>query len=85
LTQHGQVIDVFASPKRDLAATRQFFTRALNSARRPTEVTTDRAPAHPRIIDELVVEACHVVEQYANTRSKPITGGRRPGPDRCVA
>jgi hypothetical protein len=29
-------------------------------------VTTDRAPAYPRVIDELVLEACHVVEQYAN-------------------
>jgi transposase-like protein len=66
IDQHGQVIDVLASPKRDLAATRQFFARALNAARRPTEVTTDRAPAYPRVLDELVPGAWHVVEQYAN-------------------
>ena len=42
IDQHGQVIDVLASPKRDLAATRRFFARALDAARRPTEVTTDR-------------------------------------------
>jgi transposase, IS6 family len=66
IDQQGQVIDVLASPKRDLAATRRFFARALNAARRPTEVTTDRAPAYPRVLDELVPEACHVVEQYAN-------------------
>ena len=35
-------------------------------ARRPTEVTTDRAPAYPRVLDEVVPEAWHVVEQYAN-------------------
>ena len=35
-------------------------------ARRPTEVTTDRAAAYPRVLDELVPEAWHVVEQYAN-------------------
>ena len=29
IDQHGQVIDVLASPKRDLAATRRFFARAL--------------------------------------------------------
>ena len=29
IDQHGQVIDVLASPKRDLAATRRFFVRAL--------------------------------------------------------
>ena len=32
----------------------------------PTEVTTDRAPAYLRVLDELVPEAWHVVEQYAN-------------------
>ena len=46
IDQHGQVIDVLASKKRDLAATGRFFARALNAARRPTEVTTDRAPAY---------------------------------------
>ena len=29
-------------------------------------MTTDRAPAYPRVLDELVPEACHAVEQYAN-------------------
>ena len=66
IDQRGQAIDVLAAPKRDLAATRRFFTRALDAARRPTEVTTDRAPAYPRLLDELVPEAWHVVEQYAN-------------------
>ena len=69
IDQHGQVIDVLASPKRDLAACRRFFARALSAARRPTEVTTDRAPAYPRVLDELVPEACHVVEQYANNKA----------------
>jgi transposase, IS6 family len=41
IDQHGQVIDVLASPKRDLAATRRFFAQAVTAARRPTEVTTD--------------------------------------------
>ena len=68
IDQYGQVIDVLASQKRDLAATRRFFARALNAARRPTEVTTDPAPAYPGVLDELVPEAC-VMEQYAN---KPI-------------
>jgi transposase, IS6 family len=63
----GRSIDVLASPKRDLAATRQFFARALSVARRPTEVTTDRAPAYPRVLDEVVPQAWHVVEQYAIT------------------
>jgi IS6 family transposase len=66
IDQFGQVIDVLASEKRDLAATRRFFTRALDHGPRPSEVTTDRAPAYPRVLDELLPAACHVMEQYAN-------------------
>jgi IS6 family transposase len=29
-------------------------------------VTTDRAPAYPRVLDELLPAALHVVEKYAN-------------------
>ena len=32
------------------------------------EVTTDRAPAYPRILDELIPTALHDTEQYANNR-----------------
>jgi transposase, IS6 family len=88
IDQHGQVIDVLAAPKRDLAATRRFFARALSAARRPTEVTTDRAPAYPRVLDEVVPEAWHVVEQYATNpieadhgrstaRTRPMRGLKR--------
>jgi transposase-like protein len=45
--QHGQVVDVFVSMRRDAAAARVFFTRALRYARVPVEVMTDRAPAYP--------------------------------------
>ena len=66
IDQFAQVIDVLVSEKRDLAATRRFFTRALQHGPRPTEVSTDRAPAYPRVIDELIPAVCHVVEQYTN-------------------
>ena len=66
IDQYGQVIDVLVSEKRDLAATRRFFTRALKHSPHPTEVSTDRAPAYPRVIDELLPAACHITEQYAN-------------------
>ena len=66
IDQFGQVIDVLVSEKRDLAATRRFFTRALQHGPSPTEVTTDRAAAYPRVLDELVPAACHVTEQYRN-------------------
>ena len=66
IDQFGQVIDVLVSEKRDLAATRRFFTRALEHGSKPTEVSTDRAPVYPRVLDELLPAACHVMEQYAN-------------------
>jgi IS6 family transposase len=66
IDQYGQVIDVLVSEKRDLAATRRFFTRALRHGPEPSEVTTDRAPAYPRALDELTPAACHITEQYAN-------------------
>jgi transposase, IS6 family len=31
-------------------------------------VSTDRAPAYPRVMEELIPAACHVTEQYANNR-----------------
>ena len=66
IDQYGQVIDVLVSEKRDVAATRRFFTRTLDYGTHPAEVTTDRAPAYSRVLDELVPAACHITEQYAN-------------------
>jgi transposase-like protein len=88
IDQYGQVIYVVVSEKRDLAATRQFFTRALEQGSRPSEVTTDQAPAYPRVIEELIPAACHVTEQYANNpveadhgrlkaRLRPVRGLKR--------
>ena len=66
IDQYGQVIDVLMSEKRDLAATRRFFTRALDHGAHPSAVTTDKACAYPRVLDELVPAACHLTEQYGN-------------------
>ena len=51
IDQHGQVIDVLLSARRDLAAARRFFTRALRAGTIPAKVTTDRAPAYPRVLE----------------------------------
>jgi transposase-like protein len=66
--QHGQVIDVLASTRRDQAAARKFFTAALTHGRRPVEITTDKAPVYPRVLDELLPEACHVDAARENNR-----------------
>jgi transposase-like protein len=65
--QYGQVIDVLVSGRRDAAAARRFFRRALSALKvAPTEVITDAAPVYPGVLDELVPQAWHHVEPYAN-------------------
>ena len=66
--QYGQVIDVLLSERRDAAAARRFFTRALTHGPSPVEVTTDKAAVYLGVLDELVPAAAHVTEQYANYR-----------------
>jgi transposase-like protein len=65
--QHGQVIDVLVSTRRDADAARRFFRRALSTLKvTPSEVVTDAAAVYPAVLDELVPFAWHHVEQYAN-------------------
>ncbi|MEV0136162.1 IS6 family transposase [Dactylosporangium sp. NPDC050688] len=67
IDQHGQVIDVLVSARRDAAAARRFFRRPLTTLKvTPTEVVTDAAHVYPAVLDELIPSAWHHVEQYAN-------------------
>lgn len=72
--QDGQVIDVLLSTRRDLAAARRFFIQALHAGTDPAEVTTDRAPLYPRVLDELIPSEPHTVEQYANNPAEADHG-----------
>ncbi len=86
--QFGQVIDVRLSDRRNLSAAREFFCSALAQTCHPVEVTTDRAAAYPRALDELLPAVHHVVAQYANnpvecdhgrlkSRLRPMRGLKR--------
>jgi IS6 family transposase len=66
--QHGQVIDVFVSKRRDIASARRFFTTVLAAHRSPAEVITDRAPALASAVGELIPAAFHNTGQYENNR-----------------
>jgi transposase-like protein len=67
IDQFGQVIDVFVSPRRDAAAARQFFQRAIGTMRvAPVEVATDHAPVYPAVLEELLPAAWHRTDRYAN-------------------
>jgi transposase, IS6 family len=68
IDQYGQVIDVLVSQKRDMAATRRFFTRALEHGPSPTEVITDKAAVYSPVLDEVAPGAWHHTEPYANNR-----------------
>jgi IS6 family transposase len=66
--EHGQVIDVFVSKRRDIAAAHRFFAGAVLAHGFPDEVVTDRAAALANVIAELMPAAVHNTEQYANNR-----------------
>jgi len=66
--QHGQIIDVFVSLKRDTRSARRFFETALDAHGEPVEVVTDRVPAPRAAIEELMPAAFHNTEQYVNNR-----------------
>jgi transposase-like protein len=67
IDQHGHVIDVLLTTRRDATAARRFFTRAFRTLKViPSEVVTDTAPVYPGVLDELIPSAWHHVEQYAN-------------------
>jgi transposase, IS6 family len=94
--QHGQVIDVLLSARRDLAAARRFFTHELRAGTVPVEVTTHRAPVYPRVLDELIPSALHTMERYANNpveadhgplkaRLRPMRGLKRHRSARILA
>jgi transposase-like protein len=96
LDQHGQVVDVLLSVKRDLAAARAFFINALTLGTVPVEITTDRAASYPRVLAELLPAALHTVERYANNpveanhgrleaRLRPMRGLKRHRSVRTVA
>ena len=61
--EDGQVIDVYVSTRRDIAAARRFFTTALAAHGTPAEVVTDLAQALETAIEELVPEAFQNTEQ----------------------
>ena len=64
--QWGQVIDVYVSRRRNIAAARTFFETMLAGRDRPREVTTDLAAPLLRVVDKLLPEVLHDTTQYAN-------------------
>jgi IS6 family transposase len=68
IDENRQVIDVLVSKRRDMTAARAFFAKAVVAHGQPDEVITDRAAALAHVIAELLPDADHNTDQYANNR-----------------
>jgi len=64
--QHGQVIDVYVSKRRNVTSASRFFETMLAGRERPLEVTTDLSAPLLRVVDDLLPEVLHDTTQYAN-------------------
>jgi hypothetical protein len=65
--QDGEVVDVYLQARRDGAAAKQFFKRMLRShGGEPRKIATDKLRSYPVAHREVIPEAIHVADQYAN-------------------
>ena len=60
---------MFVATRRAAKAAHRFFERAMGASKvTPVEVTTDKAPVYPAVLEELLPAAWHRTDQYANNR-----------------
>jgi putative transposase len=69
--QDGDVVDVYLQTKRDGAAAKRFFKRLIrNHGGEPRKVVTDKLRSYPVAHRQVIPEAIHVTDQYANNRAE---------------
>jgi transposase-like protein len=62
---HGQIVDAYVSPTRDMVAARRFFERAVASSRTtPRRVITDKAATYPPALAAAVPGVLHRTGRY---------------------
>src|SRR4030081_383832 len=62
---HGQIVDAYVSPTRDMVAARRFFERAIaSSGTTPRRVITDKAAAYPPALAAAVPGVLHRTRRY---------------------
>src|SRR3984893_16172349 len=62
---HGQIVDAFVSPTRDMVAARRFFERAIaSSGTTPRRVITDKAATYPPALAAAVPGVLHRAGRY---------------------
>jgi putative transposase len=69
--QDDEVVDVYLQAKRDGAAAKRFFKRLLRShGDEPRKIVTDKLRSYPVAHWEVMPEAIHVTDKYANNRAE---------------
>jgi putative transposase len=69
--QDGEVVDIYLQAKRDGAAAKRFFKRLLRSHNgKPQKIVTDKLRSYPVAQREVIPEAFHITDQYANNRAE---------------
>jgi transposase-like protein len=62
---HGQIVDAYVSPTRDMVAARRFFERAIaSSGTTPRRVITDKAATYPPALAAAVPGVVHRTGRY---------------------
>ena len=83
--QWGQVIEIYVSKRRNIAAARTFFVTMLQGRDRPREVTTDLAAPLLHVVDELLPDVHSTTPRSTPTiASSGITVGSKQGCGRCA-
>ena len=69
--QDGEVVDVYLQAKRDGAAAKRFFQRLIKSNQgEPRKIVTDKLRSYGVAHREVIPEAIHDTQQYANNRGE---------------
>ena len=81
--QHGQIIDVYVSPRRDFRPHGGSSRRPSRAHGQPVEVVTERALAFLAAIDELMPARFTTPSNTRTIGSKPTTVDSKPDSVRC--
>jgi putative transposase len=69
--QDGEVVDVYLQAKRDGTAAKRFFRQLIQSQQgEPRKIVTDKLRSYGVAHREVIPEAIHVTDQYANNRAE---------------
>ncbi len=67
IDEHGQIVDVYLSDRRNAAAAQTFFEAAIDTSTvTPTRVTSDKAKCYPPAICVVLPNAEHRTSKYLN-------------------